>query len=206
MLLRYIAISLTFISASFASFSFAQSGEESYQQCITCHGQSGEGNAQLNSPAIAGQFDWYLTRQINNFKNNIRGAHSNDVLGQQMAAIAKPLNNKEVPELVQYIASLPSPKTTPSEGDLKNGMSYYQGKCGACHGGTAEGNASLNAPKLTGLSANYLNKQMQSFINGIRGTEKEDKLGRQMAMMAKITQEKELKDIIHFITSQNSVK
>lgn len=206
MLLRYIAISLILILASFANHSLAQSGEESYQQCIACHGQSGEGNEQLNSPALAGQFDWYLTRQINNFKNDLRGAHKDDTLGMQMAAIAKPLNNKEVPELVKYIASLPAPKISPSEGDPRNGMSYYQGKCGGCHGGKAEGNASLNAPKLTGLSASYLNKQMQNFKNGVRGIEKEDKLGRQMAMMAKITQEKELKDIIHFITSQDSAK
>ena len=45
---------------------------------------------------------------------------------------------------------------------------------------------------------------MAKFTNGIRGTKQEDKLGRQMAMMAKITPAKEVNDIIVYITAMSA--
>ena len=210
-------IASTCLAFSFHSFAFDNSqaklnesnnkGKALYQQCSACHGQNGEGNEALKSPALAGQFDWYLTKQISNFAKDIRGAHEKDVFGMQMLAMAKQLDQeKDVPQLVAYIQSLPVVKTQFTEsGNMANGSRYYQGKCGACHGGTAQGNKSLNAPKLTGLSENYLQRQMSNFSNGIRGTKTEDKLGRQMAMMAKTTSGQELNDIIFYILSQENL-
>ena len=108
--------------------------------------------------------------------------------------------------LMKLYQSLPVLKTEFNEsGNMPNGSRYYQGKCGACHGGTAKGNKSLNAPKLTGLSKAYLQRQMSNFSSGIRGTKTEDKLGRQMAMMAKTTSGQELNDIIFYILSQENL-
>jgi cytochrome c oxidase subunit 2 len=183
-----------------------EKGKTLYQQCAACHGQNGEGNESLNSPALAGQFDWYLTKQINNFAKDIRGAHEKDIFGMQMLPMAKQLNQEnDVPALVAYIQSLPVIKSQFNEpGNMANGSRYYQGKCGACHGGTGQGNKALNAPKLTGLSEAYLQRQMANFSNGIRGYKSEDKLGRQMAMMAKTTSGQELNDIIYYILSQEN--
>ena len=183
-----------------------EKGKALYQQCAACHGQNGEGNEAINAPALAGQFDWYLTRQISNFANDIRGTHEKDVYGMQMLAMAKQLDPKnDVPQLSAYIQSLPPIKTPVFEdGNMANGSRYYQGKCGACHGGTALGNKSFNAPKLAGLSKAYLTRQMLNFSTGIRGYKAEDKLGRQMAMMAKTTSGQELDDIIYYIISQDS--
>jgi cytochrome c oxidase subunit 2 len=205
-------IASTCLMFSFQSIGFNESQVESnkigkllYQQCAACHGQQGEGNEELNAPALAGQFDWYLTRQVNNFANEIRGAHEKDVFGKQMLAMAKQLDKEEVKHLSTYIQSMEITKTTFNEsGNMHNGSRYYQGKCGACHGGTAQGNKSLNAPKLAGLSKSYLERQMANFSDGIRGTNEEDKLGRQMAMMAKTTSGQELNDIIFYILSQQS--
>lgn len=187
---------------------FYEQGKVLYQQCSACHGQNGEGNEALNSPALAGQFDWYIAKQLNNFANEIRGAHQDDVFGGQMLAIVKALDQKEdIPKLSSYIQSLPIVKKSFNEsGNMHNGSRYYQGKCGACHGGMAQGNQSLNAPNLTGLSKAYLQRQMLNFSNGVRGYKKEDKLGRQMAMMAKTTSGQELDDIIFYIISQETTK
>lgn len=204
------SVCLLFSLLGFASESIhAQQNEKGkalYQQCAVCHGQNGEGNESLNAPALAGQFDWYLTRQINNFANELRGAHEKDVLGMQMLALAKQLEPKsDVPQLITYIQSLPPKQmSVTEEGNLANGSRYYQGKCGACHGGTALGNKSFNAPKLAGLSKTYLKRQMLNFSAGIRGYKPEDKLGRQMAMMAKTTSGQELDDIIFYIVSQEN--
>ncbi|MFY8275552.1 c-type cytochrome [Pseudoalteromonas sp. SSDWG2] len=175
-----------------------------YQQCAACHGPAAQGNAQLNAPALAGLSERYLSRQLINFKTGMRGSHEQDTLGQQMQAMMKPLSiDKDIPELAAYLAKLvPAQQGAQLKGDLTNGTRYYQGKCGACHGGTAQGNEALNAPRLAGQSNDYLKRQMRNFATGLRGTHADDKYGRQMAMMAKTTSGKELDDILYYISLQ----
>ena len=59
-------------------------GKAAYQTCSMCHGNDGEGNAALNAPALAGQEAWYLKRQLQKFKDGVRGTHPDDVYGMQM--------------------------------------------------------------------------------------------------------------------------
>ena len=184
------------------------SGEVYYQQCIACHGDKAQGNEALKAPALAGQFNWYLSRQLTNFTNKTRGDHKKDVQGQQMAAIVGSADfSQKITALSDYISALPSTKLSQkvdnvSNEVLKNGSRYYQGKCGACHGGKAQCNEAFNAPKLSGLSKAYLAQQMTNFSSGLRGTHQSDKFGRQMAMMAKTTSGNELSDIITYISHQ----
>ena len=42
-------------------------------------------------PKISGQHSWYIARQLNNFKNGVRGTHINDITGMQMRPIAMTL-------------------------------------------------------------------------------------------------------------------
>lgn len=179
-----------------------------YKQCVACHGELALGNEQLKAPALAGLSIKYLTRQLLHFKNGLRGSHEKDSLGLQMQAFSQALDpEKDIPAVAKYLSSLPSIKTSTmttslTKGNLKNGSRYYQGKCGACHGGQAQGNPALNAPKLSGQSTAYLQRQMLNFSTGIRGNHPDDKFGRQMAMMAKTTSGKELEDILHYIAVQ----
>jgi len=179
----------------------------SFQKCIVCHGKNAQGNNTLKSPVLAGQYDWYLQRQLNNFTNGLRGKHPQDNGGQQMAAIAKTLSSAEISLLSDYLSKLPIMKdenfNVESTGDFKNGSRYYQAKCGACHGGKAQGNKSFNAPKLANQTFQYLAQQMENFQQGKRGTEKADKFDRQMAMMSKTVQPKQLNDILFYISKQN---
>lgn len=198
--------SVIFWHVFFFANAFAQQTQApaQYQQCAACHGASGEGNHSLNAPAIAGLSQSYLARQLRNFHSGIRGNHPQDTLGQQMQAMTKALDkDKDIPVLVAYLATLtPSNLAQQTQGDLTNGSRYYQGKCGACHGGQAQGNEAFNAPRLAGQDSAYLKRQMHNFANGIRGTHSDDKYGRQMAMMAKTTSGKELDDILHYIAVQ----
>ncbi|MCJ8321302.1 MAG: cytochrome c [Colwellia sp.] len=189
-----------------------QLGQSLYQQCAACHGVEGQGIEQLNTPAIAAQYSWYITRQLSNFSKDLRGSHKEDAMGKQMANIAKLLDlSTDLAPLSTYIESLPAAKVVHQtkvaspEHALKNGSRYYQAKCGACHGGQGQGNKSFNAPKLNILSSQYLLKQMENFSAGIRGTAKEDKFGRQMAMMAKTTSGQELEDIIYYLTTITNI-
>lgn len=198
--------SLLFMAAGLL-YAHAEPVPPAFATCIACHGEQGQGNDALKAPALAGQFDWYLNRQLHNFQQSLRGSHAEDSAGQQMRAMSLALSEDDISALSQYLASLP-PSTTPadSHGDLKNGSRYYQARCGACHGGEAQGNEAFNAPRLNTLSPDYIARQMAHFSDGLRGTQKEDKWGRQMAMMAKTVSGKELDDIIFFITQHAPAK
>lgn len=178
-------------------------GQKLYQACVACHGANGEGNAALNTPALAGQHQWYLARQLKNFQSGVRGDHTKDKLAKQMVPFAKSLSDTDIQQLTNYLGQLSKHKKQAElSGNLKNGYKYYQSKCGACHGERGEGNKSFSAPKLTGLSGKYLARQMTNFQTGVRGYAKEDRLGRQMALMAKMSSGQELNDILFFLESQ----
>jgi cytochrome c553 len=121
----------------------------------------------------------------------------------QMKGMAMVLQEEDIAPVANWLASLPLPAVSaPASGDLKNGNNYYQSKCGACHGGSAEGNASLNAPALVGLEGEYIRRQYRNFQSGIRGEHPDDKYGRQMKMMStSLPGEEDLDDVIAFIHS-----
>ncbi len=179
-------------------------GEVLYKACIACHGEQGQGNESLCAPSLAGQPAWYLARQLDHFKQGVRGSDTGDIFGMQMKMFAAQLaNEQQVQAISDYISQLPTPSIENDlKGDMMNGSRYYQAKCGACHGGKAEGNEAFNAPKLANQQVSYLQRQMQYFQQGVRGSHESDKLGRQMAMMAKVVSDEELQDILYYISQQ----
>ena len=81
-------------------------GKKSYMLCQSCHGANGEGNKALNAPRLAGQHDWYLARQLKNFKEGIRGTKAGDLYGAQMRPMAMALSNEEtIRNISAYIAT-----------------------------------------------------------------------------------------------------
>jgi cytochrome c oxidase subunit 2 len=56
--------------------------------------------------------------------------------------------------------------------------------CAACHGAQGEGNQAMHAPRLSGQSAWYLERQLRQFKQGSRGTHEKDTFGKMMAPMA----------------------
>lgn len=189
--------------------SFAADGAKLFASCVACHGNKGEGIPALNAPAIAGQDAAYLERQLRNFRADRRGTHKSDVFGAQMRPFATALaDDATIAKLAGFVASLPKTvSAAPSRGNLHNGNNLYQGNCGACHGGKAEGNPALKSPRLAGLDAAYLKRQFAHFRDGVRGTNPQDIPGRQMAMMAKtLPNERDLDDVIAFIQQQGRGK
>lgn len=176
-------------------------GKALYTPCIACHGANGEGNPALASPAIAGQSEDYLIRQLQNFRLGIRGTSPDDIGGAQMRPMALALaDDAAVADIAAYVASLdaPIPEATVA-GDAGNGAKLYVSRCGACHAGDGEGNDALFAPRLTSLRDSYIVQQVEKFRAGTRGGHADDKYGKQMAIMAKIVTNQELTDIVAFL-------
>jgi cbb3-type cytochrome c oxidase subunit III len=173
--------------------------------CAGCHGANAEGNAKLNVPALAGQQQAYLQRQLLHFRDGLRGTAEGDSGGGggQMVAMARALDDAAISELTTYLAGLSvAMSDNPSaSGNPQQGGKLYQSKCGACHGGKGEGNAALNSPRLAGQHHAYLINQFQHFQQGRRGYAKEDRFGRQMKLMANSLNQAELLDVLAYLDS-----
>lgn len=75
--------------------------------CGACHGPGAVGIESLRSPRLAGMQDWYIERQLNNFRQGIRGKEEGDVYGAQMQQIAEAIpDDQTVQDLIAYINSL----------------------------------------------------------------------------------------------------
>lgn len=72
--------------------------------------------------------------------------------------------------------------------DPAAGAPHY-GACSACHGPEGQGNQETNAPKLAGMSAWYVERQLHNFRSGARGTHEDDEFGPQMRPFATMLQD-----------------
>jgi len=189
--MKKILISALLIAAVSAAPAFAAgdaaAGKALYGTCAACHGANAEGNKAMNAPKLAGQGEWYLVRQLANFKGGIRGTSANDTYGKTMGPMAMMLaDDNAMANVAAYIASLPvSHPAATVQGDAAAGKTGYA-MCSACHGADGRGNPAMNAPTLAGQSDFYLVTQLKNFKSGARGAHAKDSYGMQMASMAKM--------------------
>ena len=82
------------------------------------------------------------------------------------------------------------------------GAAIWQGQCAACHGASGEGNRGLGAPALTQLSAEYITRQLNHFVSGIRGAHPDDDAGKRMALSVANLAEADIAGLAVLITTQ----
>lgn len=178
-------------------------GQSLYAACAACHGMQGEGNPVLNAPKLSGQEDWYLKRQLRNYKLGRRGTDPADISGLQMAAMANTLPDAAaVNNVVAYIQSLPDePAPATVTGDVARGKSLYL-TCAACHGRDGMGVWTVSAPRQAGMSDWYLASQLRNFKSGLRGAHPQDGYGEQMATMAMmLLDDQAVDDVVAYINT-----
>jgi len=78
------------------------------------------------------------------------------------------------------------------------GASSYAA-CASCHGQKAEGNPTVWAPALAGLDAVYLERQLQNFRAGIRGSHADDKNGAVMRSSAASLSDDAIKNVVAYL-------
>lgn len=85
----------------------AERGRRIYTTCAACHAPDGMGRWSTNAPRLAGMDDWYLKRQLENFRLRIRGGHADDIYGDQMSMMADSLRGEQgINDVVAYINTL----------------------------------------------------------------------------------------------------
>jgi cytochrome c553 len=131
--------------------------ETKVQVCSGCHGQNGVPADPKTTPIIWGQQANYLYKELHDYHS---GARDNPI----MAPIAKGFSLPELRDIANYFAA----KTWPAQAAANAAGSPPEGiaMCRACHQPNFEGGQP--APRLAGLSYEYLIGAMNGFANGQR--------------------------------------
>jgi cytochrome c553 len=91
--------------ASAASAADDQAGQKIAEStCAACHGKDYQTPIDPSYPRLAGQFDDYLVKALNDYQS---GARKNAI----MDGIAKPLSKADIENVAAYLSQLPGPLT-----------------------------------------------------------------------------------------------
>lgn len=201
---RYLCLSalltLLFSGAAVAAEDEREPYDDRY--CTTCHGIDGIGNEGVQAPRLAGMEDWYLRRQLENFRAGLRGMHPEDTEGLAMQPMAAKLSDSSIDDIVDWVGSWEYEAAEVTlEGDAEAGRRLYT-TCATCHGANGEGNEALGAPQLTGQNDWYLLTQLKNFKAGYRGYLSGDTYGQQMRAMAQsLASEQAMVNVVAYINS-----
>jgi cytochrome c553 len=126
--------------------------EATAQLCAACHGQNGVPSDPKTVPIIWGQEPSYLFKQMRNYRN---GERDNPI----MSPIAKSLAEEDLRKIASYFAakSWPAQSATATPAPPPKGIA----QCQPCHQPNFQGGPP--APRLAGLSYEYLVTSMHSF-------------------------------------------
>ena len=131
--------------------------ETKAQVCAACHGENGVPTDPKTIPIIWGQQSNYLFKELQNY-------HSGERKSPIMQPMVHDFSFDELRAFANYFAA----KTWPA-GHPANPPATIPEKavmCRACHGPNFEGGAP--APRLAGLSHDYLLAAMNAFADGTR--------------------------------------
>jgi cytochrome c553 len=184
-----------------AAWADERRGQALFRLCTACHGSQGEGRIEVGAPAIAGLPEWYVTAQLQKFRQGVRGTHPADIAGMRMRPMARSLpTDTDVLAVAKHVAALPPQTPAPTiTGDAANGAQQYL-LCLACHGADAAGNEQMGAPPLTIPDDWYLLRQLQNLQQRVRGgNASRDATGAMMQPIASALSEQAMQDVIAYI-------
>jgi cytochrome c553 len=128
------------------------------QACGVCHGQSGS-PISANFPTIWGQQSNYLYKELHDF-------HSGDRANPMMAPLVQGTSFDDLRALANYFAAKSWPDKHDDAAAPPEAIAAKLQTCKACHQANFEGGAP--APRLAGLSYEYLRSAMNAFADGQR--------------------------------------
>jgi cytochrome c oxidase subunit 2 len=76
--------------------------------------------------------------------------------------------------------------------------------CTVCHGVQMKGNPNIEAPRLSGMDAGYIERQLHAFKKGWRGTHENDIAGMEMRPMAAILTDSEIAAAARYVHEVSS--
>jgi cytochrome c553 len=88
----------------------AARGQALYAPCAACHGPDAAGIQPLNGAPLRASNDWYLLRQMQNFRSGVRGTNAKDASGSLMRPMSMTLADEQaILDVLAYISTLSGP-------------------------------------------------------------------------------------------------
>lgn len=140
-------------------------GAELFQLCAACHGRDGTGSSTGRVPAIAGQSEAVLIKQLVEFRFDTR--HSIRVQGfidhHQLAP-------QDLADVTGYVSSLPPrrPASMRASPQAAHGAGLFRTLCANCHGARGASDPGALVPRLAGQHRTYLAEQLRDAAEGRR--------------------------------------
>ncbi len=154
------------LKAALAARPDAARGAALYGTCAACHGSDGGGVADGSIPAIAGQPQRVLVKQLADFRRSARL----DIRMEHFADRRHLESAQDIADVAAHAASLV--RTTPagigSGAALAAGSRAWFDACTGCHGVTGQPDAARALPRLAGQHAGYLERQLLDTAAGRR--------------------------------------
>ena len=137
----------------------ARGGEVYAKHCVRCHGQQAHGDPARNIPALAGQRQAYVVKQLADFSELERDSPDMHAVVSQ-AGLAEP---QVWADVSAWLNALP-PIAKPQRGDgryLKLGEAIFREQCASCHEDDARGDDDGFVPSLRNQHYAYLLNEMR---------------------------------------------
>lgn len=174
----------------------AEAGKAKSAACAACHGMDGNSGVNPVWPKLAGQHTAYITKQLNDFKNNKR-------TDTTMAPMAMPLSDQDIADLAAFFSAQTRTVGAAAEDKVAVGEQLYRAgnaesgvaACTACHGPNGSGNPQSNFPALSGQGAAYTAKALKDFRSGARNND----AGSMMADVASKLTDTEIEAVASYI-------
>jgi cytochrome c553 len=179
----------------------AQHGGIVALNCAACHGEAGVSTSTL-IPVLAGIDAAVIFKQLDDYRSGTR-------LWGVMSAMAKTLSDRDSADVAAYFAGRPdglawqvrtsaergSAERLAFVGDPQRGIP----PCSACHGPNGH---KLGAPPLAGQHADYIERQLAAFAQGLR----QNDINEQMRTTAKRLTHDEMHGIAAFYGAQGPAR
>jgi cytochrome c553 len=137
----------------------ARGGEIYAKHCVACHGRNAHGDPARNVPALAGQRQAYLVKQLADFSEIERESRDMHAVVSQ-AALAEP---QVWADVSAHLNAMP-PIAEPQRGDgryVQLGEGIFREQCASCHEEDARGDDDGFVPSLRNQHYAYLLNEMR---------------------------------------------
>ncbi|MES2151697.1 MAG: c-type cytochrome [Pseudomonadota bacterium] len=160
--------------------------------CVSCHGAGGNSTISVN-PKLAGQFEAYIVKQLNDFASPVRSQPI-------MTTYAKMMTDEEKANIGAYLSKQAAkPGAAKNKDTVDMGKKIYRGgiaergvaACASCHGATGAG-VPVQFPRIAGQHQDYTVAQLTAFKSGARKNV-------QMGTLAKRMSDDEMKAVADYI-------
>ena len=178
-----------------------EAGEANAAVCAGCHGQGGAKPVMAVYPKLSGIGEKYLHQQLVLIKNKDREI-------PEMTGLLDNMSDQDLQDLAAYFNEQDMPIAQANPDLVDEGQALYRGgnmasgvpACAGCHNPRGIGNEPAGYPRLSGQTADYVEKQLKAYRDGERDA------GRNASVMmdvaAKLT-DAEIKAVASYVSGLN---